>query len=142
MRLVSWIITPPLALLAAGFTIANPDRVTIGLWPLPDTVTVPLYAVVLAALGFGLLLGAGAARLASAPKRARADRLAREVARLQALLDERDAALAAAQAEREQPAPAAVQQAGSSVLAFPHHRPPGPRIATAGSPPAPLIAPN
>lgn len=57
MRYLSLIITIPLALLAISFAISNRTTVILELWPLPFTVTAPMYLLVLGAIAVGFLAG-------------------------------------------------------------------------------------
>jgi len=41
------------------FAIANREMVTVNLWPLPFTSSVPLFAAILGAFAVGLLIGSG-----------------------------------------------------------------------------------
>lgn len=56
MKIVFWIIALPLLALAAAFAAANPQAVSLRLWPLPYEMEVPAYAAVLGAFGLGLLI--------------------------------------------------------------------------------------
>jgi uncharacterized integral membrane protein len=86
MRYVYWSFVLVVALLLASFAASNRADVTIGLWPLPDLATLPLYAAVIGALivglGVGLLAGAGARASAWRTRR----RLERKIAALEAEL--------------------------------------------------------
>ncbi|MEE8271995.1 MAG: lipopolysaccharide assembly protein LapA domain-containing protein [Alphaproteobacteria bacterium] len=57
MRYLSWIITLPIALVVILFSVSNREPVTLGIWPLPFTVGVPLFLVVLAVLVLGIFVG-------------------------------------------------------------------------------------
>jgi uncharacterized integral membrane protein len=85
----SWILTLPLIVVAVVFSIANRDPVTLDLWPFDLSLRMPLFAVLLASLVVGLLIGGLAAWLSGAGARRRGRRarrrveeLEREVARL------------------------------------------------------------
>jgi uncharacterized integral membrane protein len=56
VKLVHWLVTLPVAIIAILFAVANLDVVRVGLWPLPD-VDMPLYLLVLGALALGFLGG-------------------------------------------------------------------------------------
>jgi uncharacterized integral membrane protein len=56
VKLVHWLVTLPVAIVAILFAIANLGTVTVGLWPLPD-VDMPLYVLVLGAVVLGFLGG-------------------------------------------------------------------------------------
>ncbi|MDE1148799.1 MAG: LapA family protein [Azospirillaceae bacterium] len=110
MRYLSWIVSIPLSLVAIVFAISNRDGVTLGLWPLVDTITVPAFALVLVSLVVGFAIGgvvswlsAGRHRRAARKEKARADQVQRDLdaARLHAAdLEKRLVA-----AERAAPAP-------------------------------------
>ena len=63
-RLLTWIIAAPLAVAAVIFSIANRAMVTVDLWPLSWQIDLPLFILVLAGVGLGVVLG-GLAALAS-----------------------------------------------------------------------------
>jgi uncharacterized membrane protein YciS (DUF1049 family) len=80
--LIKALILLPVILLAVGLSVANRDAVTLSLDPFaqgifPLQIAVPLYALVLAAVAIGVLLGGVAAWLAQGKHRraARARRL-------------------------------------------------------------------
>jgi len=56
VKLVHWLVTLPVAIVAVVFTVSNLDRVPVGLWPFA-TVDMPLWMVVLGALALGFLAG-------------------------------------------------------------------------------------
>lgn len=116
MRYLSWILTIPVALLAVSFAVSNLEPVSLGLWPLPHRAEVPAYALVLASLMAGFLLGGAVAwwgghaqRKAARLEKMRADRLERE------LLAARDRA-DAAEAKLANPAPATPQAASVPAI--------------------------
>ena len=57
MRIITWIITIPIAVLAVLFAISNRETVTFALWPTPFTLEAPLYLATLVALVVGFLAG-------------------------------------------------------------------------------------
>jgi uncharacterized integral membrane protein len=71
------------------FAIANRMAVTISLWPLPVTIDAPLYAVVLLALGLGVLIGGFVVGLRSFSRKREAARLRRRLADLEHHLEVR-----------------------------------------------------
>jgi lipopolysaccharide assembly protein A len=93
MRVVYWVL---ILIVAAGlslFAASNRDPVSLGLWPLPFLVRVPLYLVVFAALTLGLLAGAFGAWIGGGQRRRefrrcrrRSEALARELAATQSQL--------------------------------------------------------
>jgi putative membrane protein len=58
MKILFWILALPLLALAGAFAAANPQAVTLRLWPLPFELEMPVYAAVLGALGLGLVVAA------------------------------------------------------------------------------------
>lgn len=88
-RLLFWLVGVPFGLALTLFAIANRQPVDVGLWPLPWTLQLPLYAQVLGGVACGLIAGAGLSWVAGAGLRARArasrrrvQELEREVTRL------------------------------------------------------------
>jgi lipopolysaccharide assembly protein A len=58
MRAVYWTVILAVAAVLSLFAASNRETVSLGLWPLPFLVGVPLYLVVFAAVIAGFLLGA------------------------------------------------------------------------------------
>ncbi len=58
MRVIRFLIALPLTLVVLAFSVANRQEVTIDLWPLERSETLPLYLLVLAAILIGFILGA------------------------------------------------------------------------------------
>ncbi|MFC7333950.1 lipopolysaccharide assembly protein LapA domain-containing protein [Rhodocista pekingensis] len=105
MRHLTWIITLPVALLALSFSVSNMQTVTILLWPLPWSVELPLYALVLVAMvvsffagGLTAWLGGHGQRKAARQQKRRADRLERDLVAAQVRAGEAEARLAAREA--------------------------------------------
>jgi lipopolysaccharide assembly protein A len=93
MRAVYWAVILAIAAVLSLFAASNRATVSLGLWPLPFLVGVPLYLVVFAAAIAGFLAGALAAWIAGAHRRRelrrcrrRSEALARELAATQAQL--------------------------------------------------------
>ena len=57
MKFVFWLVTVPVALIAIVFSVSNLDKVPVGLWPFSNVLVMPLYLVVLGALGLGFIAG-------------------------------------------------------------------------------------
>lgn len=72
MKFISNLILIPIAIVVALFAVANRQAVTLGLWPLPFDVTVPLFITVLAALLVGFLAGGTVAWVSAGRWRRRA----------------------------------------------------------------------
>lgn len=83
--------------------VSNPQRTELGLWPIPQTLMVPVYLLVLIVLAIGVLAGLGMGWWAGRHHRRHARGRRREVQRLERETEELRAALAAA----KPPAPAA-----------------------------------
>lgn len=79
-RLLSWIIMVPVALAVISFAVNNRAAVGVDLWPAPFTVEAPLFAVVLASLVGGVMLGGLIAWLSGGRARHRARANARRAA--------------------------------------------------------------
>lgn len=65
-------------MIAVVFSVVNRGRVTIDAWPLPYTIELPLFLVVLLSLVGGFFVGVLAGWLGAAPARRRARAYARE----------------------------------------------------------------
>jgi uncharacterized integral membrane protein len=57
MKILWWIVLALAALLLILFAVSNRETVSVGLWPLPALVELPLYLVVLGTLIIGFVLG-------------------------------------------------------------------------------------
>ncbi|WP_207482114.1 lipopolysaccharide assembly protein LapA domain-containing protein [Arenibaculum pallidiluteum] len=86
MRILSWLVAIPVALVAISFALSNRDLVTLSLWPLPFTLDLPVYLVGLAGILVGFVagglvawLGQHGSRSAARRERRRAERLAGEL---------------------------------------------------------------
>lgn len=97
MRLLSWLIGLPLAVVAALFAVSNKGATTFALWPLPFTVEAPLYLATLIALVGGFVIGGFIAWAGQGGARRRARRLADRVYNLERELKETQARAAAAE---------------------------------------------
>ena len=58
MRRLSWVLTVPITVICVVFAVANQQAVTIDLWPLALSYTLPVYVMVLLLLLIGFLIGA------------------------------------------------------------------------------------
>jgi uncharacterized integral membrane protein len=93
MRAVYWVVILVIAAALSLFAASNRDLVSLGLWPLPFLVGLPLYLVVFGALIVGFLIGIFAAWVAGSHRRRelkqcrrRSEALARELAATQSQL--------------------------------------------------------
>jgi uncharacterized integral membrane protein len=98
VRVVRWLVTLPIALIAVVFAVSNYDKVPIGLWPFSDVLIMPLYLLVLGALAFGFLAGefvawlnGGRWRREARRRQRRIEALERELAQTQAQLPRHEA---------------------------------------------------
>ncbi|MDA8230816.1 MAG: LapA family protein [Magnetospirillum sp.] len=86
MRALGWIVAVAIALLSIVFAVSNRQPVALELWPLPWSLTLPLYLAVFGALVLGMAVGAVAAwasgrgtRRRARDQKRRADSLARQL---------------------------------------------------------------
>ncbi|TMJ29127.1 MAG: DUF1049 domain-containing protein [Alphaproteobacteria bacterium] len=91
-------------LLGVLIAVSNTERTELALWPIPHTVVLPLYLLVLAMLLLGVLAGLGLGWWAGRHHRRHARGRRREVQRLEREVEELRAALAVA--KPAPPAPA------------------------------------
>lgn len=77
LRLLQWIIFLLVALIVVTFVVQNRQMVEVSLWPLPFTKPAPLFAIIIACVLVGFLLGAFSAWLSGAGARKKARALAR-----------------------------------------------------------------
>ncbi len=82
-RLLSWIVTAPIALLVIVFAVSNLDKVTLHLWPLPFDMTIWIWALTLIELFVGFLLGAIVTWIADRRRRRETRLLNRRVTELE-----------------------------------------------------------
>lgn len=83
LKIISWILLPPLAVLVIAFAIANRHGVVVRLDPLPMEIDLPLYAVAFGGVLIGLLFGGVASWLRGGRWRREARRQRRRVRRLE-----------------------------------------------------------
>ena len=111
MRFLYTIASIILALLAVAFAVENREVVSVGFWPLPWQVVMPLFLVVLGAASIGFLCGGLVAWWSGRRARAAARRRAREITQLEAKIavlqaERRAEAVRADQAHLHPPVPA------------------------------------
>jgi len=58
VKVLSWLVGAPLALIALSFALSNRQAVVVGLWPFDDGISLPVYLIVLLPLLIGFLGGA------------------------------------------------------------------------------------
>ena len=83
MKLVFWIVVALVAAVLALFAMSNREAVTLGLWPLPFELDLPLYLAILTALLIGFVLGVLAAWIAGRHQRRENRRRGRRIAMLE-----------------------------------------------------------
>jgi uncharacterized integral membrane protein len=83
-------------LIGVLIAVSNTERTELALWPIPHTVVLPLYLLVLTVLLLGVLAGLGLGWWAGRHHRRHARGRRREVQRLEREVEELRAALAAA----------------------------------------------
>lgn len=79
MKFLFWLIAVPALAVAMSFGVSNPQTVSLRLWPLVNSVEMPLYAAIAIALFFGLIVGGLIAWIDSLRPRNEARRLARRI---------------------------------------------------------------
>src|SRR5690348_3542867 len=93
MKLLYWIVVAIVAAALALFAMSNREAVTLGLWPLPFELDLPLYLAVLAALLIGFIAGVVAAWIAGRHRRRENRRRYRRIAALERELAAKEAQL-------------------------------------------------
>jgi uncharacterized integral membrane protein len=83
-------------LLGVLIAVSNTERTELALWPIPHTVVLPLYLLVLVVLLLGVLAGLGLGWWAGRHHRRHARGRRREIQRLEREVEELQSALAAA----------------------------------------------
>lgn len=94
MRAAFWLFVVVVAAALALFAASNRESVSLGLWPLPFLVELPLYLLVLAALAFGFVFGQLTAWVAGGRWRREVRRRRRYIAALERELNATQAQLA------------------------------------------------
>jgi uncharacterized membrane protein YciS (DUF1049 family) len=116
MKILAWLIAVPVAVVIIAFAIANRDSVAISFDPLPYALDIPIWALTVGALAAGFVIGALLRwlldhkwRRMARQGRRRTKALEQELARVRDKLDkatpQQGAALPAAAAPVELPAP-------------------------------------
>jgi uncharacterized integral membrane protein len=57
MKLLSWLLVALVTVVLILFAVSNRETVSLGLWPLPALIDLPLYLVILGTLLVGFLAG-------------------------------------------------------------------------------------
>ncbi|WP_419797884.1 MAG: lipopolysaccharide assembly protein LapA domain-containing protein [Terasakiella sp.] len=58
MRILSWLLFVPFALVVVIFAVSNRGPIAVDFWPLPFSQDIPLYLLSLGTLAFGFFFGA------------------------------------------------------------------------------------
>ncbi len=106
MRALSLVISLPLIVIVAVFSVVNRESISLNLWPLPEAVTLPLPVVTLGGVAIGLLAGACIGWLSAGPARRRLREERARVRALEARLAEMARQQAAANESRGETRPA------------------------------------
>jgi uncharacterized integral membrane protein len=77
MRLLQWVVFLLVAFVVVVFMVQNRQQVDVSLWPLPFSKPAPLFAIIIACLLLGFLLGAFSAWLSGAGARRKVRMLGR-----------------------------------------------------------------
>ncbi len=88
MKLISTLLSLTLLIAALAFALANRQNATVSLWPLGVEVQAPLCLLTLGTLLLGILLGAVITWFSAVQHRRTARQLRREIAGLQAKIDD------------------------------------------------------
>jgi lipopolysaccharide assembly protein A len=105
MRVLYWAAVAVAAVVLMLFAVSNRGAVSLGLWPLPFGVELPLYLLALGALFAGFLIGVIGGWLAGHGRRVELRRSRRRIAAL-----ERELATTQAQLDnRPEPSPARIE---------------------------------
>ena len=83
MKVVSWAVTLVAAALLIPFALSNREPVSLGFWPLPFLVDLPLYLLVVLLLLAGFVIGASATWIAGRRTRRELRRRRRRVEALE-----------------------------------------------------------
>jgi lipopolysaccharide assembly protein A len=85
-RILSWIVTAPIAVLVVLFAVSNLDPVTLRLRPFPFDMTIPIWALTLIVLFVGFILGAIVTWIGDRKRRREGRLMARRVNELEQAL--------------------------------------------------------
>ncbi|WP_119301655.1 LapA family protein [Dongia deserti] len=77
LRFLQWFLFLVVALIVVTFVVQNRDVVDVRLWPLPYVMPAPLFAVIIACVLLGFVVGAFSAWLSGGGARKRARELGR-----------------------------------------------------------------
>lgn len=83
MKLLFWLFVAVVAVVLALFTVTNRAAVSLGLWPLPFALDLPLYLAIFAALLIGFVAGTLCVWLTGRSARRESRRRSRRIAALE-----------------------------------------------------------
>ena len=106
MKVLSRVLFLVFLLVGVLIAVSNTQRTELSLWPIPHTVIMPLYLLVLGVLMLGVLAGLGLGWWAARHHRRHARGRRREIQRLEREIEDLRAALAAAKPAPPTPTPA------------------------------------
>jgi putative membrane protein len=86
LRLVYWAVIVIAACLLVPFAVSNRLTVSLGLWPLPFFIDLPLYLLVLTVLLMGFVIGAATGWIGGCPARRELRRRSRRIKALESEL--------------------------------------------------------
>ena len=87
MRLLGRIVLWPIIVLAVVFAVVNRAPVALNLWPLPFTITLPVFIALLVTLALGIVIGGVTVWTRGARWRRQARAQTRRIAELEAALE-------------------------------------------------------
>jgi len=88
MRLLSWLLTLLLLVVAICFALHNDQDSSVNMWPFEATATLPLYILVLGTLFTGFFIGVSISWISHMPHWMETRRLRRETSTLKQKLEE------------------------------------------------------
>lgn len=97
MKVLSWLVGLPLAVIVLLFVLSNRQGATVGLWPFEDGIDLPVYLIVLLPLLAGFFIGVLTAGLKGLKHRRRARQQARRLVDLERQLEAARASSATAE---------------------------------------------
>ncbi len=142
LRYLSWILTIPISVVVVLFAISNRQAATLGLWPLPEDMTleVPVFLVALVPAVLGILAGGLITWLSGGHHRRAARRRGRRIARLEAELGELKARHGAVAENVREHADSARREAASRAIVTAPRQEALPASVQLGKAPAPAAA--
>ena len=104
MKLLSWLIFAPFAIVVMIFAVSNRNVISVDFWPLPFSQDIPLYFLSLGTLAFGFFFGAlmtwlsvAKWRIIAISRKRDTDFAQKEIERLQAKIKDQEKQLSPSQ---------------------------------------------